>query len=208
MSCHEAQISQVRKLRSAVRDIQRRRDHPGLPPAFFLTDPERTREPETILNRLPEGWGVIYRHFGAEDRLATASRLLAIARRRKLVFLASADPLIQSHIALDGVHWPRYGLKPAPKQLDRRLIHTSPAHTRRDIVDAAAIGMSAVLLSAVYPSRSPNAPSALGPLRFRNLARTSPAPLYALGGVNAHDAAAIAQTARLALIDGAASAFQ
>jgi thiamine-phosphate pyrophosphorylase len=61
---------------------------------------------------------------------------------------------------------------------------TAAAHSAPAALRAARAGAMAVLISPVFPSRSPSAGRQLTPLRFAALARTTPAPVYALGGVN------------------------
>jgi thiamine-phosphate pyrophosphorylase len=41
-----------------------------------------------------------------------------------------------------------------------------------------------VIVSAVFPSESPSAGAALGVLRLASIVRDTPAPVYALGGVD------------------------
>ena len=65
----------------------RRGSNRRLPPLIFVTDPERTPEPERIAARLPRGSAVLYRAFGAPDAIAIGRRLKAIARARGLVLL-------------------------------------------------------------------------------------------------------------------------
>jgi thiamine-phosphate pyrophosphorylase len=51
------------------------------------------------------------------------------------------------------------------------------------------LGVDAVFVSAIFPSQSPSAGKPLGPLKFRQLARAACIPVYALGGINARNAA-------------------
>jgi thiamine-phosphate pyrophosphorylase len=52
-------------------------------------------------------------------------------------------------------------------------------------------GVEAVVISPVFPSRSPSAGAPIGALRFRILVRTARLPVYALGGVNPRTARAL-----------------
>lgn len=193
-----------RKLRAAARLAKPAQTKTGraLPRAFFVTDPARTPELLAIAARLPRGFGVIWRHFGAADRLATGRKLANICRRRGLVLLVSADPALAARIGADGVHWPETrlsGVRPRRAQ----WIETAAAHAPRAIARAARLGADAVLVSPVFPSRSPSALRPLGVLRFRQLARAARLPVYALGGINAANAArAMAHAAGWAAIDG------
>jgi thiamine-phosphate pyrophosphorylase len=174
----------------------------GLPPAFFLTDPARTPEPEAIVAGLPAGWGVIYRHFGAPDREAVARRLLKICRARKLVFLIGADAALAAKIGADGVHWPGRMAGEARKWRRRFRLQTMSGHSGDRSLHSVSLPIKAVLFSTVFASRSASAGAAMGAPRFRSLAASLPFPAYALGGVNPDNGLSIAKSAGLAAIDG------
>lgn len=82
------------------------------------------------------------------------------------------------------------------------MIETAAAHSRAAVAQAARLGVDAVLVSAVFPSRSPSAGPPLGALRFRQLVRAATIPVYALGGIDASNAgAAMPHAAGWAAID-------
>jgi thiamine-phosphate pyrophosphorylase len=96
-----------------------------------------------------------------------------------------------------GAHLPeRLAAKGRRFRRSGRLV-TAAAHSEAAIRRARLSGCDAVLVSAVFDSRSPSAGRPLGPLRFAALARRAKLPVYALGGVNA-------RTARRLLGSGAA----
>lgn len=163
----------------------RARNGSALPRAIFVTDPVRTPDILAVVARLPRGTGVIWRHYGEVKRLATGKALAALCRRRGLTLLVSADPALAARIGADGVHWPERLLKGVRP---RSMIETAAAHSRAAVARAARLGVDAVLVSAVFPSRSPSAAAAMGALRFRQLTRGAPLPVYALGGVDASNA--------------------
>lgn len=183
--------------RAAARHLPAR-----LPPAFFLTDPERTPHPERIVAGLPAGWGVIYRHFGAPDREAVARRLLALCRKRKLLLLIGADAELAAKIRADGVHWPGRMAGAARKWRGRFRFQTMSVHVGEIAFRAVLFPVSAVLISTVFPSRSASAGQAIGAARFRRMAAALPCPAYALGGINPDNGLSIANFAGLAAIDG------
>ena len=166
-----------------------------------MTDPRRTHEMERTIAALPRGWGVIYRHFGAPERLETAKRIARLCRGR-LVFLVAADPQLALAVHADGVHWPEAKLRRV-RPGNPRWIETASAHSRAALVRAARQGVDAAILSPVFESASPSAGKPLGPLAFRLLARSAPLPVYALGGISARTAArAMSSAAGFAAIDG------
>lgn len=131
---------------------------------------------------------MIYRHFGAANRFVAGAALARACRRRGLILLVSADPSLAAAIRADGVHWPEARLRGVRKR-SPHFIETASAHSRAGMARAHALGLDAAILSTVFPSRSPSASRAMGPLRFRLIARAAPLPVYALGGVNARNAA-------------------
>lgn len=174
----------------------------GLPPAFFLTDPERTPHPETIVAGLPAGWGVIYRHFGAPDREEVAGRLLKLCRKRRILLLIGADAALAAKIGADGVHWPSRMAGASRKWRGRFKVQTMSGHSGDNPGNFRQFPVNAVLFSTVFRSRSASAGAAMGALRFRKLAATLPCPVYALGGVNPDNGLSIADAGGLAAIDG------
>jgi thiamine-phosphate pyrophosphorylase len=187
MQTSQAQAALRRKLVAAARLGQPARTKNGrpVPRAWFMTDPKRTPHPERIVARLPRGWGVIYRHFGAKDRFEVGARLAKAARGR--VLLVSADPELAQAIRADGVHWPEARLRMV-RARNPRWIETASAHSRSGLARAKAMGVDAVFLSPVFVTRSSGAAKPLGPLAFRALARCAGLPVYALGGIHAGNA--------------------
>jgi thiamine-phosphate pyrophosphorylase len=179
----------------------------ALPRAWFLTDPKRTPHPEHIAASLPSGFGVIYRHFGSKDRFRIGEQLARICRRRGLILLVSADPELARRIRADGVHWPEAklgGVRPRHPN----WIETASAHSRHAIAKAARFGVDAALVSAVFHSASPSAAPPMGAVRFRQLSRSSPLPVYALGGITYRNAAsAMAHAAGWASIEAVMSGW-
>ena len=163
-----------------------------LPRLLFLTDPDRTPDPEAVLRRLPPEVGVIFRPFGAPDAVDLGRRLAAIARKRGLTLLAGADPELARAIGAAGLH--------LPERLAGQLAALRAAHPDW-ILTAAAHGPAAVrlaadalLVSPVFPSSSPSAGPPLGLAAFTALVAASKAPVYALGGVTADTAPLLADS--------------
>jgi thiamine-phosphate pyrophosphorylase len=167
-----------------------------LPRLFFFTDPARVPDPEAALRRLPRGAGVVYRAFGAPDAEARGRRLVRIARRRRLLLLAGADPGLAARIGADGVHLPERAARSALglKRARPGWIVTCAAHSLVAIVCARRAGADAVFVSPVFPSASASAGRPLGPLRFARLVRSARLPVFALGGINAQTAQRIARS--------------
>jgi thiamine-phosphate pyrophosphorylase len=165
-----------------------------LPALLFLTDPDRAPHPIEALKRLPRcadgRLGVIYRHFGAPDRLKTAKKLKTLCNRRKWTLLIGADANLAARIGADGVHLPERLARTAQNLKRRRptWIVTAAAHSRKGLTHSSGLasGLDAILLSPAFPTESPSAKGKKA-LRRRGLAeaaRHAKSPIYALGGVN------------------------
>ena len=190
------QADPARKWRTAIRDVSRHfPEH--LPTCLFLTDPERTPDPAAIIENLPWGSGLVYRHFGASNRFEISEQLAKLTSLYGIKFLIAADPLLAVSVGADGVHWPEAKLPQARIWRGRFVLQTASAHSRRAIWRATRLDMDAVLVSAVFPSESKSAGQPLGVCRFRQLVATSPLPVFGLGGINANNAQRISAVAGL-----------
>lgn len=178
-----------------------------LPGLFYLTDPDRTPDPSRTARYLPQGSGIIYRHFGAADRSQTAVSLAKIAARRGLILLIAADPKLALHVGAHGVHWPEANRREARRWITAFALQTVSAHSPAALRKAARFGFDAAFVSTVFPSNSQSAGKAMGPVRFRRLAQASPIPVYALGGVDAGSGARLSHAGGLAAIGGIESVF-
>lgn len=154
-----------------------------LPALFLFTDPERTPDPVETVRGLPPRCGVVYRHFGAPERLRTARDLHAACEAGSHVLLIAGDPELAAETSADGVHWPRWMRMPMRHQLSRHGINTTSAHGAVEAAKAARAGADIVFLSPVFRSESPSAGRALGVVRAGAIARATPCLVYALGGV-------------------------
>jgi thiamine-phosphate pyrophosphorylase len=129
---------------------------------------------------------VVFRAFGAADAETQGAELAAIARARGLVLLVGADAALAQRIGAAGVHLPERLAHRARrlKAAHPRWIVTAAAHSARAARRALAFGADAVVVSAVFESRSVSAGAPLGPLRLAILARWAGGPVIGLGGVD------------------------
>ena len=153
---------------------------PAIPSLYFFTDPGRTPDPVASAEKLPRGAAIVFRHFGAADRLETARALSRVARRRGLKFLIAADPALARRVGADGVHWPERLLGEA----ERFGITTVAAHSCEAALRATTFGADAIVLSPVFASRSASAAHPLGAFHASQIARAAGRPVIALGGIN------------------------
>ena len=159
---------------------------PAIPSLYFFTDPERTPDPIGVARRLPRRTAVVYRHFGAEDRVRVARQLATLCRSRGLALLIGADAELAKACGADGVHWPER-LMPRERGGAFKIV-TAAAHDAQAIARANAAGLDACVLSPVFASASASAQTELGLFSASQIVRASGIPVIALGGVTARNA--------------------
>ena len=148
-----------------------------------MTDP---RAPEPDLTLWPGRVALIYRHFGGDDRLAKAQewRQRTFAGGHDL--LIGDDPELAMAVGADGVHFRRDPDIAAPRLWRERcpgwLI--SMAGVKAGGYTAPLDTLDGLLVSSVFPSRSPSAGTPLGVEGLERATRLG-APVYALGGIHA-----------------------
>lgn len=155
-----------------------------------MTDRRRIPHPELIARTLPPGAAVILRDYDDPARAAVAARLASVCATRRLKFLVGADPALAAKVGAD-LHLPARLLH------DRRPCGAAPAlsascHTFAEMQTAALIGVQIIFLSPVFATQSHPGAQALGPRAFKAFAAKSSLPVLALGGVDEHNAPALA----------------
>lgn len=162
--------------------------NPKLPPLFFFTDPKRTPHPEDIAIHMPEGCGIIYRHFGENHASQRARLLRKIARDNGLTLLIGEDDTLALEIEADGVHLRQASIDRAAGLHAARpsLILTAACHDAETLraLDTDS-GLSAIFISPVFASHSPSAQGVvpLGVNGAREMTELSSLPVHGLGGI-------------------------
>ena len=158
-----------------------------LPPLFFLTDEVRTPDPVAALPGLPDRCGVIFRHYGAKDRMALAREMgKACAMQARLLLLGGVTS-IPHGVGAGGIHLPAHMLRTLTELPSARLV-TAAVHNEEELRHAEAMGVDAVFVSPIFPTEShPGAP-ALGVARFTEMVAATAVPVFALGGVTCENA--------------------
>jgi thiamine-phosphate pyrophosphorylase len=126
------------------------------------------------VGRLPEGAGIVFRHYslGEDERRALFGQVKA-HRPDALLLLAGPAEQAQQWGA-DGSH----GRGPG------RGLRTAPAHDLAEIRAAETAGAALVFLSPVFATRSHADVPPLGREGFATLAAATRLPVIALGGMN------------------------
>jgi thiamine-phosphate pyrophosphorylase len=167
-----------------------------LPNLLFFTDPERTPDPERVAERLPVGAAVVFRAFGAPDAAARGQRLREITRRRGLSLLVGADAALARAVEADGLHLPERLASTLPhlREIHSDWLITIAAHGLEAAQAGAVAGADALVVSPVFPSRSPSAGAPLGVEGLKRIVEAVETPVYALGGVRADTVARLLDT--------------
>lgn len=154
------------------------RRHLALPRIWLMTDERQGEALWAAIRRLPQGAGVVVRHYSLpeEERRALARRIIGQG-----VPVAYAGP---ARTARKLKACAVYGADQRPSLLPRLY----PVHGRGEIVAAEQAGAALLFLSPAFPTRSHPGARALGPVRFGLLANHAQKPVIALGGMNAHRA--------------------
>lgn len=149
-----------------------------------MTDPTRVADPIAVAKRLPQGAAIIYRHFGTPEH---AEGLREVTRQRSQQLLIANDPELAEEIGADGVHFsrdPRLGGPIAWRPKRPEWIITMAGLKTGNYL-APLDSLDALLISSVFPSRSPSAGTPIGIEALKDRAARLPVPAIALGGVDA-----------------------
>lgn len=158
-----------------------------LPPLFFFTDPRRTPHPEDIAAHLPEGCGVVYRHFGEAHAPQRARLLRRIADDNGLTLLIGEDAALAAEIGADGVHLAERSLSRAAvlRSVMPDAVLTIACHDAAALPALSEGVFDAAFVSPVFASRSASAQGidALGLKGVQAMTAQTGLPLYGLGGI-------------------------
>lgn len=160
--------------------------HP-VPSLWLLSDARNDPALERALKRLPRGSGFVFRHYHLppDQRRQRYEVLRRLCRSRGIAVVLAGSRRQARAWRADAAYGP--GGEIATAHGLRELRKARKAH--------------AVMLSPVFTTRSHPGGRVLGPVRFLLLARQSPIPVIALGGMSARRARALAVPA-WAAIDG------
>lgn len=181
----------------------------ALPAMLFFTDPDRTPRPWETAARLPAGWAVVYRAFGASDAVETGHRLREATTGRDVKLLVGLDPDLAKAIDADGLHLPERAADQAARIRSDRpgWILTAAWHG----LSPPPEDLNALILSPVFPAGGASAGKpALGIATFERHVKAARLPVYALGGVTPENSATLARTGAcgLAAVSAIQSAFR
>ena len=141
---------------------------------------------------LPSPTLIVLRARDGERRATLAGQLIALPHR----LLIAGDAKLAADCGAAGLHLPEAR---AGEVLHWRARHpdwivTVAAHSIGGLLRAAAFAADAVFLSPVFPTASHPERIALGVARASLMAAQANIPVYALGGVDARNAALLSPT--------------
>jgi len=175
------------------------RQRQTLPQLWLLSDQRNQHVIEPALRSLRVPAGFIFRdyHLSPHERAKRFARLQRICHHKGHVAIVSTDRATARRMGADGV----YGAPLALGLRRNRMVTIATAHSLREIARANRMGADAIMLSAVFPTRSHPGGRTLGPLRFRLMACRAATPVIALVGMNPRNARRLKWN-RWAAIDG------
>jgi thiamine-phosphate pyrophosphorylase len=146
--------------------------HP-LPRLWLMTDERQGEGLFAAIDRLPEGAGIVFRHYSLGE----------VARRNVFVRVRAAapGPVLLAGPADRARAW---GADGSHGRGRGEGLRSAPVHNWAEIRAAERAGADLLFLSPVYATSSHPAARTLGLARFAWLARRTSLPVIALGGMN------------------------
>ena len=153
-------------------------NQPQWPREWLMTDERVGERLWEAIGALPEGAGVVFRHYATpQDQLAALARRIAgICRERCLTLAIARDAALAGMLDAALVHNP---------DSDQRILPTSrAAHSAEEARFAVHAGASLIFLAPLFPTRSHPDRKPLSRIVARQIVATCPVPVIALGGMN------------------------
>lgn len=160
-----------------------------LPRAIVMTDNKRMPDPAAVLDALPPGIAMVFRHYGDPNRDIQAQKVVDRAHRLGIQVLVAGDAQLARRVGADGVHLPSH-------LLHRRVISflaarrtgwlvTAAVHNQRELTWATNAQVDAVMASPVFATTTRVQRRTLGVIGIRRITNIAPMPVFALGGLSA-----------------------
>lgn len=148
-----------------------------LPRLWLMTDERQGDSLWEALDRLPRGAGIVFRHYGLprSERRVLLEQVRQIAWRKGHILLVASSSVMARRMRANGIHNARSRFPG---------LRSAPVHNLRELGKAARDGVDLVFLSPVFATRSHPGRRSLGPVKAALLARRSPVPVIALGGMD------------------------
>lgn len=151
-----------------------------LPRTWLMTDPRLGDDMLHVIQRLPFGSGVIFRHYNLDNqsRRALFRTVRVICRRRGHMIFLAGDARTAKAWGADGVHGNGNARSYGP------TVQSAPVHNSREIAKARRNKAAIMLLSPCFATATHPGGRPLGALQFMRLATLcGKARIIALGGM-------------------------
>jgi len=170
----------------------------ALPALVLMTDDERLADPAAAARALPRGSMVVLRARQNARRAELAVELSAITQAASNKLLIANDADLATRIGADGIHLPEAHAHEAShwRMLHPGWIITAAAHA---LAATHVPAVDAVFVGPVFTTQSHPGATALGVTQLDLIARQSPVPVYALGGITADNAQQLADVKLIGL---------
>ena len=153
-------------------------NQPPWPREWLMTDERLGDRLWEAIDALPDGGGVVFRHYATPDdeRARVAGQVAELCRERGLTLAVARDVQLAELLEAALIHNPGDG--PGTLPLSRS------AHSVAEAMAAEQAGASLIFLSPIFPTRShPDRPP-LTRETARRIIAASAVPIIALGGMN------------------------
>lgn len=153
-------------------------NQPPWPREWLMTDERIGDRLQEVIERLPNGAGVVFRHYATppEQRAVLARQVADLCRDRGLTFAVARDVALAGRLGAQMVHKP---------DAASSLPCSMPVHDEAEASSTETASAALVFVAPVHPTRSHPGGHALGAERAAQLARLSGRPAIALGGMDA-----------------------
>lgn len=157
-----------------------------LPKMFFFTDRNRFDDIFLVVENLPKNSAIIIREYDLNysQRLEFANKISVIAKHKSLKVWVGKDLKLAKEIEADGVHFSDREGFVRPNNLGKNLLVSYACHSNKSVYQAQKYGYDLIFYSPIFPTKSHPNQKTIGSLELRNLAKRTPTPIYALGGID------------------------
>jgi len=158
-----------------------------LPRLWMMTDERQGEGLFGALRRLPEGAGIVFRHYSLPERQRRRlfDDVQTVARGKGCLLILAGTPQLAAAWEADGSHGWQGASEP-------RLLRSVAVHNQEEMEAANILGADLIFLSPVFETRSHPGRAALGPQGFSALAAMARMPVIALGGMDSERARLLA----------------
>lgn len=157
-----------------------------LPIVIYLTDNNKSKNPVSIVSKLPKKSLIIIRDYSIKNRESHIKRIFKIAKSYNHYVLVAKDPILAKKTKADGIHLPEHCISKTRKyrKLFPSWIITNACHSTKSAINAYKSNADAILLSPIFATSSHPKKNAINIDIIKFISNKINIPIYALGGIN------------------------